>query len=106
MTLKLCERKSKSAERETAAYKHIATCERSHPGSSLVRRLLDSFDLTASGGLYPCLIHEPLGMNIATFRDLMPNHRLSEDFTKAILKQLLRALDFLHSEAKMVHTGK
>jgi len=52
------------------------------------------------------LVHDPLGMSVATFGELMPGGHLSEDVLKAVLKHLLLALDYLHSEGKMVHTGR
>lgn len=45
-------------------------------------------------------------MSVATFGELMPGGHLSEDVLKAVLKHLLLALDYLHSEGKMVHTGR
>lgn len=43
-----------------------------------------------------------------SFRDLLyrnPNHRITEDLPKAGLMQVFLALDHLHTECKLVHTG-
>lgn len=104
--LKVCERDSQSARREVAAYKHLNSIATPHPGAQLLRQLLDSFTLIGSNGQHLCLVHEPLGMSLETFRTLLPGKRLSEDVLKSILKYLLLALDCLHSQGKTIHTGK
>ncbi|KAJ5723212.1 hypothetical protein N7488_001247 [Penicillium malachiteum] len=43
-----------------------------------------------------------------SFRDLLyrnPNHRFTEDLLKSGLMQIFLALDYLHTECKLVHTG-
>jgi len=105
VALKLCARNNDAIRREIAAYKHIDSASRSLPGSALVRRLLDSFELTGLADQHMCMIHEPLGVSIATFRDVhTPGRRLSEGFLKAVLVHVLQAVDFLHSDAGIVHT--
>lgn len=105
VTLKVCERGSQSAKREVAAYKHLNSLSTQHAGSLLTRQLLDSFTITTVTGEHLCLVHEPLGMSVETLMGLMPGGHLSEDVLKSILKHLLLALDFLHSEGKTIHTG-
>jgi serine/threonine protein kinase len=44
-----------------------------------------------------------------SFRKLLrrnPTHRFIEDLVKAGLTQVFLALDYLHTECKLVHTGK
>lgn len=105
VALKVCERDSTSARREVAAYEHLNTLITAHSGALLIRQLLDNFKITGSGGEHICLVHEALGMSIETLRQLMPGNQLSEELLKAVLRHLFLALDCLHSEAKMVHTG-
>ena len=45
-------------------------------------------------------------MSVETLAFLMPGKHLPEDALKSVLKYLLLALDFLHSEGKMIHTGE
>lgn len=43
-----------------------------------------------------------------SFHDLLfrnPRHRFTEDLLKAGLMQVFLALDYLHTECKVVHTG-
>ncbi|KAL9028037.1 MAG: hypothetical protein Q9196_003531 [Gyalolechia fulgens] len=103
VTLKICDQHSPTVHRELAAYSHLDTITTSNPGALLVRELLDSFKATGPAGEHQCLVHEPLGMSIETLRQLSPGQKLPENVLKAFLIHLLQALDFLHTEAKMIH---
>lgn len=105
VTLKACEQDSQVARRELAAYTHLNTITTSNPGALLVRELLDSFKATGPAGECQCLVHESLGMSMETLRRLCPGRKLPEDLLKAFLTHLLQALDFLHTDAKMIHAG-
>lgn len=105
VTLKVCEQDSPSIRRELAAYSHLDTITTSNPGALLVRELLDSFKATGPAGEHQCLVHEPLGMSMETLRQLSPGRKLPENLLKVFLMHLLRALDFLHTDAGMIHAG-
>ena len=102
---KVCELDSPAIRRELAAYNHLATVTTKKPGGLLVRELLDSFKVLGPAGEYQCLIHEPLGMSMDTLRQLSPGRKLPESLLKVFLKHLLQALDFLHTDARMIHAG-
>lgn len=83
-----------------------------NPGSCHVRTASDMFMLpspyVASGGIvvaeHHCLVQEPMW---DSWKDLLrrnPAGRFTEDLLKAGLWQVLLALDFLHTECKLVHT--
>ena len=103
--MKVCEQESPTIHRELAAYSHLGTISTNKPGASLVRKLLDSFRATGSDGEYQCLIHEPLGMCMDTLRQLFPGRKLPENILKLFLFHLLQALDFLHTDAEIIHAG-
>ena len=105
MTLKICERGSATVRRELGAYNRLSTITTSNPGALLVRELLDSFKTIGVEGEHQCLIHEPLGMSMETLRQLCPGRKLPENLLKAFSKHLLQALDFLHTDAEMIHAG-
>ncbi|KAL4914955.1 kinase-like domain-containing protein [Aspergillus aurantiobrunneus] len=75
-----------------------------HPGYAHIRKALDIFMIPRSSGYHPCLVQKPMW---ESFRDLLyrnPNHRFTEDLLKAGLMQIFLALDYLHTECKLVHT--
>lgn len=103
--MKVCTRDSLSAQRELAAYKHIAATRSTHAGQRLIRQLHDSFKLNNAGGEHICLVHDPLAISLETFTKVLPTNFSAVPLQKTVVKYTLLALDFLHSEAKMVHTG-
>ncbi len=105
VTLKVCERNSVQARRELEVYQHLNTITTRHSGSRLVRTLLDAFEITGSEGNYQCLVHKPLGMRLSDLQARCPSQRLPEHLLKLTLIHILLMLDFLHTEAQVVHTG-
>lgn len=78
----------------------------SHPGYRHVRTALDLFQLHRPGGDHSCLVQRPMW---ESWKDLLRRNgsgRFSEPLLKAGLKHLFMALDYLHSECKLVHTGE
>ena len=105
VAIKISEKDSTSSARELAAYKHLQTITTVKPGALFLRKLHDSFKIQGIEGEHLCLVHEPLGISLETFREVMPLKRLPEKLLKAVLIHLLQALDCLHRDAKMIHTG-
>lgn len=35
-----------------------------------------------------------------------PSHRFTEDLLRVLLRRLLSALDYLHTDAQLIHTGE
>ncbi|KAI9806285.1 MAG: hypothetical protein M1825_006400 [Sarcosagium campestre] len=83
VTLKVRERDTPTIRRELAAYKHLNTISTRNPGVLLYMSLF--------------------GMSMETLRQLLPGRKLPESLLKAFLPHLLHALDFLHTDAKMIH---
>lgn len=106
VTLKVCERDAPSVQRELGAYERLRATTMSNPGAMFIRELLDTFQITGSGGWHACLVHEPLGMSIETLRQLSPGSKLSKPLLKALLRNLFQALDCLHTDVKMIHAGE
>jgi serine/threonine-protein kinase SRPK3 len=74
-----------------------------HPGRRHVASLLDNFMVTDRHGPHLCLVFEALGI----FKHFIYHgSRLPVPFVKNIVRQRLLALDFLHRECRIVHTGK
>ncbi|KAL4884477.1 kinase-like domain-containing protein [Aspergillus karnatakaensis] len=92
--------------KELDTYKLLDKASQRHPGHLHIRKALDGFTLgrKGPGNDHRCFIHTPAS---GSFRDLLsrsPIHRLTEEQLKAGLKQVLLALDYLHTECKLIHT--
>ncbi|EDP49747.1 protein kinase, putative [Aspergillus fumigatus A1163] len=95
---------ARDLEEEFQIYKQLNQGSRQHPGRPHIRQALDIFTIPRPGGDHQCLVQKPMW---ESFRDLLycnPNHRFSEDLLKAGLMQIFLALDYLHTECKLVHT--
>ncbi|KAI1936707.1 hypothetical protein LOZ12_006189 [Ophidiomyces ophidiicola] len=76
---------------------------KSHPGRNAVRMLLDSFEVHGPTDKHRCLVHPPLWESVLTFLRRNPIHRLPVPVMAAVLQYLFLALDYLHSECKIIH---
>lgn len=92
-------------DREFRAYEHLAKVDSSHPGQSLIRELYDSFDLQGPDGTHRCLVLQPMHMTLLEMRGLNPRP-FNLPLLKMTVMRLLLALDFLHAEAEVIHTGR
>ena len=79
--------------------------ERKHPGRNFIRKLLDHFYIHGPHGRHACLVHEPLGMSADVLVRMSPRQAMTLEDMKPGIRQLLIALDFLHSECHIIHTG-
>lgn len=67
--------------------------------------MLDNFEVTGPKGTYQCVVHEPLLTSVLHFQAGFDPPSLPEDLLKGLLQQVLLALDYLHTEANVIHTG-
>ncbi|PWY83804.1 protein kinase [Aspergillus sclerotioniger CBS 115572] len=104
VTLKMYERDSAHGERETQVYNHLKTVKSTLTGSILVRHALDDFQISSGDSSYQCLVHPPLAMSLFELRNRIPAKVLPENVFKPTLIHILLALDFLHTDARIVHT--
>ncbi|KAJ5115187.1 hypothetical protein NUU61_000946 [Penicillium alfredii] len=89
---------------ELRIYKRIAVSQR-HPGHEYVRSLLDSFDIDGPEDKHRCLVHPPLWESVLAFLFRNPIRRLPTPVLAVTLHRLFLALDYLHTECKIIHTG-
>ena len=103
----MSEHDSSHGRRETEVYKHLRNVKSSHTGSMLVRHATDDFQLSSADNTYSyqCLVHPPLAICLYELRRRTMEKALPEDLLKLTLIHVLLALDFLHTEAKTIHTG-
>jgi hypothetical protein len=79
--------------------------ESQHRGQAYIRGLYEEFELDGPTGKHLCLVHPPMHMTIQQLQYLNSAHKLNVPLLKWTLANVLKALSFLHDEAKIVHTG-
>jgi hypothetical protein len=96
----------KSADEELQMSHHISQIQSKHEGAKHVRVVANSFVVPGPFGDHLCLafelLREPLWMLVRHLGTV----GLSPPIRKAFLKLILKGLDFLHSECRIIHTGK
>ncbi|TKA47002.1 hypothetical protein B0A49_13088 [Cryomyces minteri] len=90
---------------EIEMYEHLMKGNPSHPGKRFVRTFLDSFTIPRAGGSHHCLVHTPLW---GSLRDMIARNpyrdRFNEELLRETLYRLFQALDYLHTDRKIIHT--
>lgn len=91
-------------ELDVFAHLNAVKSKSSHVGRTLVQTMLDEFKLTTEHGTHQCFVQPPMAVSMQTFRQRFPGRRLPEVLLRETVEHILLALDFLHTEAKVVHT--
>ncbi|KAK2793728.1 hypothetical protein FQN52_000680 [Onygenales sp. PD_12] len=89
---------------ELDIYERLNSIQEHHVGKRFIRKLIDNFRIHGPCGSHVCLVHEPLGISASDFLKRIPGEKISLDDMKRCIRQLLIALDFLHSNAQVIHT--
>ncbi|KAL4779663.1 hypothetical protein BJX76DRAFT_351623 [Aspergillus varians] len=78
-----------------------------HPGYPPVGKAVDLFTIRRPGDDHPCLVQKPMWESFRYLHSTISetHGRLTEDRLQAGLVQAFLALDYLHTECKIVHTG-
>ena len=92
--------------REIGVYQRINAATSSHAGAESIRTLLDSFRVQGPTGDHWCLVHQPLWDSCESLQRRASHPNCSKDFLRDVLKSLLSALDYLHTECHVIHAGK
>ncbi|KAF4156645.1 hypothetical protein CNMCM8927_007740 [Aspergillus lentulus] len=92
-----------ASDRELKIYEHLSKVNCTHQGQSLIRELYDSFDIQGPVGKHRCLVMQPMHMTLLEMMSLNPRP-FDIPLLKMTVKRLLLALDFLHTEAEIIHT--
>lgn len=90
---------------ELKIYERIQGAPQKHPGRKYIRSLLDSFDASGPEDKHQCLVHPPLWESVFDFLFRNPVQRLPTPILSVTLHRLFLALDYLHTECKVIHTG-
>jgi serine/threonine-protein kinase SRPK3 len=92
-------------QEEFDIYQQLGKVSLSHPGYPYIRTALNTFTIPRPGGDHYCLVQKPMWDSFRDLLDWNPTHRFTEPLLKAGLSMLFLALDYLHTECKLVHTG-
>lgn len=97
-----------SAERdhEVKIYDQINATQSDHLGKTYIRKLFNHFHIDGPHGRHTCLVHQTLGMSLDQYLCFFPGKVMTLNGLKPCIRQILGALDFLHDEARVIHTGK
>ncbi|KAK4672134.1 hypothetical protein QC763_100420 [Podospora pseudopauciseta] len=68
-----------------------------HPGHNHVSHLVESFHIQGPNGRHLCAVQDLLGPTTSSVTDRCPNYRLEGNLARSISRQLLLAVDYLHS---------
>lgn len=75
-------------------------------GAGNVRKLHESFEITGPHGKHIVLALQVSQMSIRDMDTVfMKGGGFDEEFVKGAIIELLEAIDFLHTEVQVVHTG-
>lgn len=94
-----------ACKNELHTYQTIEKANRYHPGHQHIRTAVGMFAIERLGGNHQCLVQPPMW---DSWKDLLyrnPSGRFSTALLKGGLRHLFLALDYLHTECKLVHTG-
>ncbi|KAL5336930.1 kinase-like protein [Aspergillus crustosus] len=92
--------------REIPIYHQIIPRIRKSPlrGRDNIKRVYGSFHVTGPHGKHAILVQEAAQMSIRDMRVAFKLDGFDEVFVKAAIIKLLEAVDFLHTEAEVIHT--
>ncbi|PIG79102.1 protein kinase domain protein [Aspergillus arachidicola] len=106
VALKIANNNASSAGHEREAEEHISTVDSSHRGRSLIRTLLDSFEVNGPEGSHSCLVYPPMREPLSMYQRRFSDRRMPLPLIKTYIRALLTRLDYLHKQCRTVHTGK
>ncbi|KAJ5772853.1 hypothetical protein N7457_007749 [Penicillium paradoxum] len=91
--------------KESVVYDLLADTNRQHLGSDLVRTKIAAVTIPRPDGEdHFALLQAPLWETLRDLQERMVDQRLDQSTLKLVLYQVLLALDYLHTECKLIHT--
>ncbi|KAG4256124.1 CMGC/SRPK protein kinase [Fusarium proliferatum] len=93
--------------REIPVYESMSPilAKSSNLGRNNIRLLLGSFEISGPDGRHKILVMQPAQMSLRDFKQVFrPDGGFDENFVRGATQELLKALEFIHEEAQLVHT--
>lgn len=97
--------KQASTDKEFHILQHISDPSSRHQGQNFVRKLTDSFNVQGASGSHLCLVMEPLREPLSAYRNRYTGGAIPPNVLKFLVKMILEAMDYLHSECHVIHAG-
>ncbi|KAF4227638.1 hypothetical protein CNMCM6805_002775 [Aspergillus fumigatiaffinis] len=104
VALKIANNNASSAGHEREVEEHISMADPSHRGRSVIRTLLDSFEVKGPEGSYPCLVYPPMRESLSMYQRRFDDRKMPLPLIKTYIRALLTGLDYLHKVCRTVHT--
>ncbi|KAH3544134.1 hypothetical protein KXW20_009012, partial [Aspergillus fumigatus] len=104
VALKIINNNASSAGHEREVEEHISTADPSHRGRSVIRTLLDSFEVKGPEGSYLCLVYPPMRESLLMYQHRFDDRKIPLPLIKTYIRALLTGLDYLHKVCRTVHT--
>ena len=92
-------------DHEEKLYTRIRETNPSHPGYHAIRRVYETFTIQGTDGEHTCMVSELMREPLWIFRSHLVGRKLPLRLMKVYVGKLLEALDYLHSECQIIHTG-
>lgn len=92
-------------DNELNAYRHMEQSPTAHPGRNVIRTLLDTFYIDGPQDKHRCLVHPPLWESVLAFLRRNSVERVPSAVLAVTLHRLFLALDYLHTNCQIAHTG-
>ncbi|KAL3435985.1 kinase domain protein [Aspergillus tetrazonus] len=104
VALKFANNNVNAAAKEREVEEHISAVDPSNRGRSVIRTLVDSFELRGPERSHLCLVYPLLREPLAMYQRRFDNGKMPLPLIKTYIRALLTGLEYLHKECRIVHT--
>lgn len=98
------EKYTETAVDEIKILRTVMNADVNDPSREKVVHLLDEFKIQGMHGMHMCMVMEVLGCNLLKLITSANYNGIPYTNVKIIIKQILEALEYLHSKCKIIHT--
>lgn len=95
-----------AAQHELEINKRLSSGNPSIEVIPYIQLMNGSFEVVGPNGTHFCLVFDPMRETLTLFQSRLKRKRLSLEVMKMYLVCLLKALDYIHTECRIVHTGR
>lgn len=92
--------------RELEVLQYLKSLQSEHFARELIRLIEDHFTIQGSHGSHIVFVLPPLGVSVKLLQELQPGGVYEEYHAVSAVERTVLALDFLHHEASVIHTGR